>query len=268
MSRIHVILKRTGKLLKFAVFCLLAAIIILLIWRLFTTSVPDSLQTVIPNDKLKAAYAQKGENLYIFEQEYDTITRADNNAGYFSIEQAHFIPDANQTQVVFRYNNSTIKHLATDYELDEVPNREQELFDVSLVYYIDLTPENQDDNFLDNSDFSNSSVEHNIFINPETTTAIRIHHSSKKAEKTNIYNFYKYVFELGDEADLATLIKENKLIAVQAEVYYNQDINFKKSDLQKTTPHSRVQIAARKCYRWVQAREIIVLFVFGPCTLI
>ena len=226
MSRTHVILKRTGKLLKFAVFCLLATVIVILIWRLFTTSIPESLQPLIPNDRLKAAYSQKGDNLYIFEQEYDTITRGDNNAGYFSIEQARFIPDANQVQVIFRYNDSTIKHLATDYELDEKPSRELEHFDVSLVVYTDLTPNDITDNFLDNADFSASNVEHDIFINPETTSAVRIHYTAKKADKTNLYNYYKYVFEFDEDESLASLIKDKKLVAVQAEIYYNQDINY------------------------------------------
>ena len=229
MSRTRVILKRIGKLLKFAVFCLLAAIIILLIWRVFSTSIPSELDILIPNEKLNAAYAQNGENLYIFEQSYDPITRGSKNAGYFSIEQARFIPAANQAQVIFRYNNSTIKSLATDYKLSEVPDRETELFDVSLIFYVDLTPENKDDNFLKNSEVTDTTAAFDMFINPATTKAIRLHPTDEKPQKTNIYNFYKYVYELDSaEADLATLISNDTLVAVHAEVYYNQDIDYEK----------------------------------------
>ena len=229
MSRTRVVLKRIGKLLKFAAFCLLAAVIILLIWRVFSTSIPNELNILIPNEKLKNAYAQKGENLYIFEQNYDPITRGSKNAGYFSIEQTRFIPDANQAQVVFRYNNSTIKSLATDYKLSEVPNRETELFDVSLIFYVDLTPDNKDDNFLKNAEVTDTTAAFDMFVNPATTKAIRLHPTTEKPHKTNIYNFYKYVYELDASSEnLATLINNDSLVAVHAEVYYNQDIDYKK----------------------------------------
>ena len=53
--------------------------------------------------------------------------------------------------------------------------------------------------------------------------------TDEKPQKTNIYNFYKYVYELdSSEADLATLISNDALVAVHAEVYYNQDIDYEK----------------------------------------
>ena len=147
MSRASVIFKRIGRLLKFLVFCIILTVCILLLWRVFSTSIPKEIEDMSSNGKLTAAYADKGEDLYVFEQIYDDITRAERNAGYFGVPEAHFIPAANQAQIVFRYNNSTVKALAEDYSLPSVPHRSEELFDVSMVLYIDLTPENKEDNY-------------------------------------------------------------------------------------------------------------------------
>ena len=229
MSRTRVIFKRLGKLFKFAIACILVAVIAILIWRLFTTSIPSELSPLIPNEKLKAAYAQSGDDLYIFEQKYDTLTRGANNSGYFSIEQARFIPTANQAQIIFRYNNSTIEKVAADKKLAEVPSRDTELFDVSLVLYIDLTPENKNDNFLKNSEFSDSNVMYDMFVNPETTKAVRLTPNANKQAKSDLYNFYKYTFEFDSaELDLADLIKENKLVTAHADIYYNKEIDYEK----------------------------------------
>lgn len=214
MSRAWVIFKRVGRLLKFLFFCLVLTVCILLLWRVFSTNIPKELQHLAPNDKLREAYSQKGEQLYVFEQGYDEITRAERNAGYFGVAEAQFIPDANQAQIVFRYNNSTIKALAEDYSLDSIPKRESELFDVTLVVYIDLTPDNTEDNYDTSSD---------------SLKAVRIKPSAKTRANTTLYNFYRYTFDfgMGDEAlDLKALLDEGSIVAIHSQIYYVDDLDY------------------------------------------
>lgn len=217
MSRAWVVLKRTGRLLKFLFICLVLTICIFLLWRVFSTGIPKEIKELDANDKLSAAYAEEGEELYAFNQVYDNITRAERNAGYFGVPKACFIPSANQAQIVFRYNNSTIRSLAEDYSLDSVPNRDEELFDVSLMLYIDLTPDNQEDNYD---------------IGSETVKTVRIPCTSKERANSKLYNFYRYVFDFenGEEPiDLQELLDSGTLIAVHTQIYYKGDLDYEET---------------------------------------
>lgn len=219
MSRAWVILKRAGKLLKFLVICVIITLIVLLIWRVFSTGTPDGLEDLSPNAKLKSAYAdalKKDKELYVFRQEYDTISGG-SAEGYFVVPEAKFIPDANQVQIVFRYNNGTIKSLAKDYKLESVPEKEQELFDVSLVLYVGELPEDKNADILkDNENFEA------IRIKPDKNVM---------REDTSLYSFFRYTFDLdsAEGASLNKLLKEKKLIAVHVQIYYNEDVDYTKT---------------------------------------
>ena len=218
MSRASVIFKRIGRLLKFLIFCIILTVCVLLLWRVFSTGVPEEVEDLAVNDKLSAAYSEKGDELYVFSQVYDDITRAERNAGYFGIPEAQFIPEANQTQIIFRYNNSTIKALAEDYSLPSVPDRSEELFDLSMMLYIDLTPENKEDNYE-----KDDEVVKTVRLVPTSR--------SEKADST-LYNFYRYTFEFDsaeEPVDLAQLLDDGSLIAVHVEIRYKGDPDYEKT---------------------------------------
>ena len=148
----------------------------------------------------------------MFRQEQRSITSGEENYGYFAITDCAIIPDAKQIQAVVRYNNSTLRYTAEDYGLDEVPSRDAEVYDVTLLLAIDLTPENQDDN-LGNDE---NSVEF-----------IRCHGEVVLAEQKNLYNFRRMVFELDDEdIDLKELLDSGLLLAIYADFYYNEAIDY------------------------------------------
>ena len=217
MSRAWVILKRFGKLLKFVILCIILTVLTLLIWRTCSTGIPEKLESLSPNVKLKAAYSEavkKDKELYVFNQAYDELSRGDSE-GYFAVPDAKFIPDANQVQIVFRYNNSTIKSLVKDYSLKTTPQKEAELFDVSLVLYIGDYPEDT------TSDVSKENSELQAIRIKPTAGAVR--------ENTTLYNFYRFTFDLENGAEplsLKELLADKQLVAVHVEVYYNQDIDY------------------------------------------
>lgn len=217
MSRVWVILKRLGKVIKFLFVCLVLTVCVFMGWRIFSTGIPSDIKTLIPDDELREAYAEKGDDLYIFEQKYDDITRAERNSGYFAVPEAVFIPEIDQAQIVFRYNNSTIRRVAEDLKLETVPDRDQKLFDVSLVFYIDLTPEDD----TDNDDLSSAGLK-----------KIRVKPSAEKCERTTLYNFYRYSFDLEDAEepiDMSALMEEGILIAVHAEFYFGDEPNYEET---------------------------------------
>ncbi len=203
-------LRLTGKFIKFLFLLLIFAINAILIWRLFSTSLPASMKALSPNEALASAYEESDGQLYAFSQEQRSITSAEGNYGYFSVERAVFVPSANQIQIVFRYNNSTLRHTEEDFGLDTTPSRADEVYDVSLYVVTDNTPEDKSDN-LDSS--------------AEATSSVRIHPTYFESDETGLYNYRLFVYDLG-ETDLASLVENEALISVFADVYYARAIDY------------------------------------------
>ena len=178
------------------------AINTLLLWRIFfSAQIPEELDRLSVNEDLKAAYEEYGADLQLLYQDQPSVTRAEYNYGYFSVPKCIFIPEASQVQVVFRYNNSTLEHLATDYSLEEIPSRELDLFDVTLVRTTDKTPDNKDDN-----------------TNAEALEKERFSPTSVKREATSLYTYYLYVFE--------NVSVEDVTAGVFVDIYYVEDIDY------------------------------------------
>ncbi len=211
MSRLSRGFKVFGWVIKSLFMLIVFSVCAFLLWRVFSSDNPDSMKTISVNDSIYEAYNRGEGELYMFSQEQDIITRGDDNAGYFSVTQTVFIPEANQIQVVLRYNNSTIRYLTEDYGLANTPLREEDLFDVSLFFSVDLTPENKEDNAT---------------ISETGTRTFRCSSTLVERDQKNLYNYRKFVFDL-DECgeELKELVDSGLLLAVYADVYYVEDIN-------------------------------------------
>ncbi len=175
----------------------------IIIWRVASSGDPEEISRLLVNDKTLAAYAEHGDDLILRYQEQATITRGENNAGYFSVTQAVFIPEAEQVQIVVRYNNSTLRHLQEDYNLSEVPEKEGEWFEVTLVRTTDLTPEDSTDNAEANK-----------------LGRDRYYHSEKQRETTALYTYERYLFDGVTVEDLT--------VGVLVDIYYVNDIDYNK----------------------------------------
>lgn len=215
MSRASRAIKKTGRILKWLIAALIAFICGFLFWRIISAGDPASMKAMTVNESLHQAYVAHGEELTLFTQEQNSITRGENNAGYFSVTNHVFIPEANQVQLVFRYNNSTIRALVEDYALSETPSRDDELYDVTVVLAIDLTPEDTSDNAGNDE----SSVRF-----------VRIHAAdAPTVEKSTLYNYRRFVFDVGSSGeDLAALLDGGLLLAVYADMYYVGDCDYEK----------------------------------------
>jgi len=174
-----------------------------LIWRVFISAkIPKAIDTMIPNEKLSEAYEENEGKLTLQYQELSTVSRAKDRYGYFSVPSCVFIQEAEQVQVVFRYNNSTIRHLKEDYSLEQMPEKSQHLFDVTLVIATDLTPDNHADD-LDESTLSTRRIQ-------PSGSPIR--------EETTLYTFYRYVFDGVTIEDITN--------SIYLDVYYVEDIRY------------------------------------------
>lgn len=212
MSRASRGFRLFGKTIKILFFLLVFSVIFFLFWRIFSSGNPKSMEGVTPNDKVVSAYEQEGDELTMFKQNLDMITRAEHNYGYFAVTDSVFIPSANQIQITFRYNKSTIEHLAEDKNLGEIPDRDSELFDVTLLLATDLTPENTDDN---------------LGNDPESVQMTRIHATSVTSETKSVYNYRRLIFDLDESGlSLEELVESEELLAVYTDVYYIEEINY------------------------------------------
>ena len=200
MSKAPKSLRITGKILKYTAILLIVAINVVLFWRMFTSSAPDSMQTLIVNDALLSAYEEHGEELDIFKQSQDKYTTADRNYAYFGITDFVFIPEANQLQVVFRYNNSTLEAVARDKSLAEVPGRDEDIFDVTVVKTVDLTPDDKNDNKLG--------------LGIEKT---RIQPDAMIKDQKSVHNYRKYVFNNISAEDAEGIF---------VDIYFKGDVNY------------------------------------------
>lgn len=168
-----------GGILKLLFTLLIFSVCAVIVWRVFfSTGIPDSVKPLAANERLSAAYQEHGETLTLRYQEQASITRAEKNYGYFSVVSCVFIPEAEQVQILFRYNNSTIRHLAEDYGLESVPQKSEQLFDVTLVRTTDLTPDDKTDN-----------------LEAATLSKERYAPVSVQRAESSLYTFYRYVFD-------------------------------------------------------------------------
>ena len=212
MSIVGKTFKIVGLFIKFFLGLLVLAVCGFLFWRIFSANTPDSLTAITVNDAVYQAYEESDGELYIFKQGQGTITRADYNRGYFSVTHAVFIPDANQIQIVFRYNNSTLEHLVEDKSLDATPERSENVYDVTLFFTVDLTPDDNEDN---------------AELSEKGTRTFRCSGEIVATQEESVYNYRKFVFDL-DECgeDLGELLASNTLLAVYADMYYVGDLNY------------------------------------------
>ncbi len=190
-----------GRVVKWSISLLLCVICGIIVWRMCSSGDPEQVKYLMGNDALYEAYEKNGNDLVLQYQMQDTITTAEYNRGYFSVTQYVFIPEAKQVQLVFRYNNSTIKHLAEDYELEAIPDKSEDLFDVTIVTTTDLTPDNREDN-----------------ADTENLTMERYYPTTLKRTETSLYTYYRFVF---DNVEITP-----DMLYVFADVYYMGDLNY------------------------------------------
>lgn len=184
----------------------IAAVVGLLLWRIIDSRTdPKEVNTLIPNDALCSAYEESGDKLTAFYQDQSEYTQAEDNYGYFAITRSCFIPKASQLQFSLRYNNSTLKYLKGDYSLPEIPDRDSDVFDVSVLIAYDLTPDVTSDN--DGND-------------PDSVRFERVFPSEMQSHRKTLYNYRTFVFD-GIDVD-------ESVLAVYVDVYYKGDVDYDK----------------------------------------
>ncbi|MBQ7172547.1 MAG: hypothetical protein IJR88_00285 [Clostridia bacterium] len=182
---------RLGRILKLVFVSLVYGVCLLLLLRMCSAKTPKELRGLDYNPTLATAYANAGD-LTLCYQNGDSITRAEPSKGYFAIPEYYYIPEANQVQLIFRYNNSTLKHVSDDYKIDPALTREGDWFDLSLV------------------------------LAKQDGTSVRIQPAKiEKSLSKRLYVFYRITFD--------GVVVDDTTTGLFADIYYKDDIDYEKS---------------------------------------
>lgn len=208
-----------SRIIGWAIRALVAVMILsvlgVLLWRIFSSGDPASMTTLQANDALCAAYEAEGEQLKILHQQHDIIIREGPAKGYFSVTQSEFIPAAEQLQITFRYNNSTLKNVAADYGKPAPLERGRDWFDVTVTVAYDLTPDNSADNDVND---------------PACVRFERYQPTAVSKDTKNLYNYERLTFDgiqiLDSYDEQGNPVMRSDVLAVYVDVYFNEDIRY------------------------------------------
>ena len=224
---------KAWKIVKYVVkgifLLLIFGTIAMILWRVFSSGTPKSMSALDANDVIVEAWEKaeaEGREMDMFTQLQPTnITTKKENYSYFSVESVVFIREAEEIQLTFRYNNSTIRHLQEDKGLDTLPDRDEDLYDVTLWAVYDLTPDVTGDD--------------------ENVEYVRYHPtaSETRAAQKNVYNYRKFVFDGVSMGDA-----EKPLLTIFMDVYYVGDLDY------DADPYGTLPI-----YQYVYENEIYTL---------
>ncbi len=179
--------------------------VLFLLWRVyFSDKIPKEMEHLCPNDALAEVYSEKGEAMILRTQEHEMLTRGKTNYGYFAAPRLVYFPEAEQMQVLLRYNNSTLKATEKDFELGERPPQGEIVYDVTLLQIKDLTPDDQTDN-KDGSD---------------TLGENRLAPTSHTVATTKLYTFILYTFDHVTVSD--------DLIVMYLDIYYGGAVDYER----------------------------------------
>ncbi len=209
-----------GWAIRLLVGAMILSVVGVLLWRIFSSGDPASMTTLQPNDKLYAAYQKEGEQLQVLHQQHDIIIREGPSKGYFAVTQSEFIPAADQLQITFRYNNSTLKYVAEDYGKEKPLERGRDWFDVTITVAYDLTPDNTADNDIND---------------PESVRFERYQPTASVKDTKNLYNYERLTFDgidIFDSFDAeGNPVMRADVLAVYVDIYFNEDIDYEQEPL-------------------------------------
>ena len=195
--------KIVSRIFSYAFRAIVFFIIALVLWRvLLSDRIPTSIKTLLVNDATYAAYQLEGNELTMYTQYQDKLAVDEREAGIYGlfwVNKAVFIPGAEQVQILTRYNNSTLRQIATDYKLEAVPERDTIVADVTLVVTTDPTP-----------DAPESGDEYQTRYTPS---------AAPTKDRTAMYNYRKYIFD-GIKIDPMTTTD------ITVEFYYIDRVNY------------------------------------------
>lgn len=200
-----------GRILKKTFFYSLRVIALivvgLLFWRIFSSGDTKLAKEFLWNESAITAYNENPNNFQAFHYKHpDNYTKD----GKFMASNVYFVKSTGQFQITVRYNNSTLKKLAKEYNLEKIPNGE--------VFVFTLT-----------DNLGNVYTEYEYAV-----------------DEKNVYNYRRVIFDGIDMNASKTFEEDGKQVEKVFEelyinVYYAEDVVYSK-------PYGKITVYDTKYY--------------------
>lgn len=172
---------------------LIAFICLFLGWRMVFSKRPaKELRTISDNAVLSAAYESYGKISVMEQPDEVKYTEGEDNYADYHVGWCVFLEEANQVQLLFLYNNSTLRDVSETLKLDQALPRGEEVFGVELLMLIDVSPEGHEGDPI---------IEERV-----------IRATSCEMGENRLYTFSRYTF---DGVDITDAVK-----VVYLDIYY------------------------------------------------
>ncbi|MBE6717779.1 MAG: hypothetical protein E7574_00785 [Ruminococcaceae bacterium] len=100
----------------------------LLFYRIMISKAPEQSKEFLWTETSISAYNDNPSEFKAYLYKHPDNFSQD---GLFSANDVYFIPSIGQFQITVRYNNSTLKRIAKEYELKEIPDGEQFVYTIT-----------------------------------------------------------------------------------------------------------------------------------------
>lgn len=166
-----------------ALFALLIAFVCLFLgWRVFLSKrPPKELREISANEVLVNVYAQHGALTVMEQPEQVRYTEGEDNYADYHVANCVFLEEADQVQLLFFYNNSTLQGVSETLAIDPALPRGEEVFGVELLLLVDVSPEGH---------VGDPVIEERV-----------VHATHAEVGTTSLYTFVRYTFDGVDITD-------------------------------------------------------------------
>ena len=182
-------------------------------------SLPKELDDLVVTEGMKTAYQQGGGDNFIYQRK-DLFNTDKDSYGYFAVPSYVIVKGADEIQVVFRYNVSTLEKVAEEFDLPSVPDRNTvDLFDLTLTLKHSVGDIKETEEGEETIDYDASENHYLTLIEPYS---VEFFTEGK-------HNFVRCIFKnVGfDEANT---------LGVFLNVYYRDNVNYEE------TPYATVRL--------------------------
>ncbi len=207
------------KFIKLAIKLLFVALVLFvygfLMFRMCSLdSLPNELDDLVITEGMKNAYAQGGGDNFIYQRK-NLFNTDDKTYGLFAVPSYVIVKGADEIQVVFRYNVSTLEKVAEELELPSVPDRNTEgLFDLTLTLKHSVDDIVEVEEGQETVDYDQPENHYMTLIKPD-----RVEHF-----KEGKHNYVRCIFK-------SVGFDENDTLGIFLNVYYRDNVNYEELPL-------------------------------------
>lgn len=214
---IKISLKALGTLIIVGVY------VILFVRMCSVGGIPEGFEDLTITDKMIELYNEENGDEHFIYQSINKFNANEDSYGFFSVSKYVIIDGADEIQLIFKFNKSTLENVAEEYELAEPIDREaKDTFELSLVVKNAVGAIQYPD--TDEHGETLEGVDYNSDENLDKTyTLDRLYPTDMEFLVDGRYNYIKCTFKNVD-------FDKNVTLGLFLDINYKDDIRYTKPD--------------------------------------